>query len=223
MRDTAVLFDLDGTLVDSLADIAAAANDVLGELGHPIHPLDAYRRLVGDGARELLRRALPEHAQGALDDALARYRERYRERLLERTRPYPGIAELVGDLRDAGIPCAVVTNKPHELACRLVEALFAPGSFVEVVGQRDGVPHKPDPTGALGVVRRLGVAPGSAWFVGDSATDVRTARAGGMIAVGVLWGFRPRSELVESGARHLVSSPEDIARLVHSAESAEAT
>lgn len=211
---TAVLFDLDGTLVDSLADIADALDVVLRELGHPTHSLEAYRRFVGEGARELVRRALPSGAASQLDDALARYKARYRAHLVEKTRPYEGIPELVAALRARGVPLAVVTNKPHDAAIEVVDWLFDRGTFEIVLGQKDGVPHKPDPTGPRSILRALDVAPSDALFVGDSDTDMRTARNAGMRAVGVTWGFRTRAELEASGAEHLVDHPREIVPLI---------
>jgi phosphoglycolate phosphatase len=211
---TAVLFDLDGTLVDSLADIADALDAVLRELGHPTHSLEAYRRFVGEGARELVRRALPSGAASQLDDALARYKARYRAQLVEKTRPYEGIPELVAALRARGVPLAVVTNKPHDAAIEVIERLFSPGTFERVLGQQDGVPHKPDPTGPRAILRALDVRPSDALFVGDSDTDMRTARNAGMRAVGVTWGFRARAELEASGAEHLVDHPREIVTLL---------
>jgi phosphoglycolate phosphatase len=213
---TAVLFDLDGTLVDSLADIADALDVVLRELGHPTHSLEAYRRFVGEGARELVRRALPSSASSQLDDALARYKARYRTHLVEKTQPYEGIAQLVAELRARGVPLAVVTNKPHDAAIEVVERLFSSGTFEIVLGQKDGVPHKPDPTGPRSILRALDVLPADALFVGDSDTDMRTAFNAGMRAVGVTWGFRARAELEASGAEHLVDHPSEILTLLRS-------
>jgi phosphoglycolate phosphatase len=216
---TAVLFDLDGTLVDSLGDIAAALDAVLVELGHPTHTREAYRRFVGEGARELVRRALPaaldpREASRQLDDALARYKARYRAHLVDETRPYEGIVELIAALRARGALLAVVTNKPHDAALEVVERLFEPGTFEVVLGQKDGVPHKPDPSGPLSILRALAVAPAHALFVGDSETDVRTAKNAGVRAVAVTWGLRDRHDLEASGPDHLVDHPREILALL---------
>jgi phosphoglycolate phosphatase len=211
----AVLFDLDGTLVDSLADIGSAVDAVLARLGHPSHSLDAYRSFVGEGARELVRRALPPgHTAEQLEHALALYRAQYRAHVVEQTRPYDGIEALLAQMRSRGVPLAVVTNKPHEVALEVVDRCFARGTFEAVLGQRDGEPHKPDPAGALSILRALGVTPSEALFVGDSDVDMKTAKNAGIRAVGVTWGFRDRGVLEAHGADHLVEHPREIAMLL---------
>jgi len=210
----AVLFDLDGTLLDSLEDIGDAMNAVLASLGHPTHTMHAYRTLVGEGARELARRALPPEARHDVDHVLARYKAHYRANLVVKSKPYDGIVSMLEALKHASIVMAVVTNKPHDVAMEIVAQVFAPHSFARVIGQRDGHPHKPDPTDALAVVRALGVDPAEAFFVGDTDTDMRTARNAGMRAIGVTWGFRDRDELERHGAHVIVDHPQEIVRLV---------
>jgi phosphoglycolate phosphatase len=206
----AVLFDLDGTLVDSLADIAGAANLVLAELGHATHPVESYRVFVGEGVTRLLEQALPAAALGDLPAAEAQFRRVYPQRMLDETRPYEGIPELLEALAARQIPCAVLTNKPQLAAEGVVEHLFAPGTFVAVVGQRDDQPRKPDPTGALDLARRLGLAPSRLAMVGDTRTDMETARNAGLRAVGVRWGFRDEAELRAHGADVVLSQPADL-------------
>lgn len=214
------LFDMDGTLVDSLEDIADSMNAVLEALGHPTHTLEAYRTLVGDGARALVERALPPAAETAearaaqVDEALRRYKARYHTHLVVKSRPYDGVVPMLEALVARGATLAVVTNKPHDAAVEIVARLFPTVRFAEVLGQKDGIPHKPDPAGPLSIVRGLGVDPGDAFFVGDTDTDMKTARNAGMIAVGVLWGFRDRAELERHGARHIVAHPSEIVALV---------
>jgi phosphoglycolate phosphatase len=203
-----ILFDLDGTLVDSLSDIASSLNHVLAEMGLPVHPLSAYRTMVGDGASELVRRALPADRRDALhDEVLARYKARYRAHLVVESRPYPGIEALLEALEVRGIPKAILTNKPHDAAVEVVARLFGRFRFEKVLGQREGVPRKPDPTGALAIARALDVPPEHCLVLGDTDTDMETARRAGMIAVGCLWGFRGREELEASGARYLIGAP----------------
>ncbi|MFO0683440.1 MAG: HAD family hydrolase [Sandaracinus sp.] len=197
------LFDMDGTILDSLGDIGGCANAVLEELGLPTHPIETYRQRVGEGARSLLEQALPPDRGALVDHALARYRALYATRMLETSRPYPGIEPLLVALRARGDRVAVVTNKPQTAATKIAEAVF-PGTFEIVIGEREGVPKKPDPAPALLAASALGIEPGRCVFVGDSAVDVRTARAAGMKSVGVLWGFRDRDELAGAGAEHLV-------------------
>jgi phosphoglycolate phosphatase len=215
-----VLFDLDGTLVDSLADIGHALNDVLAAAGHPTHALAAYRGFVGEGAEVLVRRALPPALAG--DDAAVRatldgYKQRYAARLLETTRPYPGVLEVVAALRARGVALGVLSNKPDEPTRRLCAALFPAGTFAAVQGQLAGVPRKPDPSAALALADRLGVAPRDVAFVGDTGVDMATARRAGMRAVGVAWGFRP-DELRAAGADAVVDTP---ARLLEQLEQLE--
>lgn len=209
----AFLFDMDGTIVDSLADIGDSMNAVLVELGLPTHKLEAYRTLVGDGARVLVQRALPAHAQARTDEALARYKARYHTHLVVKSRPYDGIVPMLEALAARGAPLAVVTNKPHDAAVEIVRRLFPTVRFTEVLGQTDGLPHKPDPAGPLRVAAALGVEPAEAYFVGDTDTDMKTARNAGMIPVGVLWGFRGREELEAHGARHIVAEPSELVAL----------
>jgi phosphoglycolate phosphatase len=212
---TAVLFDLDGTLIDSLADIANALNDVLAEVGMPTRSLEEYRTLVGEGAAELVRRALPEsHRDALLADVLDRYRRRYRNHLVVLTKPYEGIEHMLEALEALEIPKAIVTNKPHDAALEITERVLGRFRWAAIVGQRDGVPHKPHPQGALSVAAKLGVEPTRCLFVGDTDTDMRTATRANMIAIGCLWGFRTRLELEQSGARYLISHPAELPALI---------
>lgn len=213
MTVQAILFDLDGTLVDSLADIGDSMNAVLAELGLPTHAPDVYRVIVGDGARALAQRALPPDAQGRLDEVLARYKAHYAAHPVVRSRPYDGIVPMLETLVARGIPLGVVTNKPHELAVEIVARLLPGTPFAAVLGQRDGLPHKPDPAGPLSIARALDVEPARTLFVGDTDTDMRTATNAEMIPVGVLWGFRGEAELRLHGARHIVRTPAEIVSL----------
>lgn len=149
----AVLFDMDGTLIDSLSDIAASLNHVLTEAGLEPHPLEAYKTLVGEGAAELVRRAVPKELASMHAELLARYKARYRTHLIVESRPYDGIEELLAELEARGVPKAVVTNKPHAAAVEIVERLLGRFAWASVHGQRDGVPHKPHPAMALAAAR----------------------------------------------------------------------
>lgn len=212
---SAVLFDLDGTLIDSLADIGNALNDILTEMGLPAHPLEEYRSLVGDGAAELVRRALPSsHRDTLCADVLARYRSHYRSHLVVSTKPYGGVESMLEVLEASDIPKAIVTNKPHDAALEIAERVLGRFRWAAVLGQRDGVPHKPHPEGALSVATLLEIDPAQCFFVGDTDTDMHTATRAGMIPVGCLWGFRSRLELERSGARYLISHPSELPELV---------
>lgn len=208
------MFDLDGTLADSLADLANATNTALAALGCPTHLREKYRVLVGDGARVLCERALPADRQDLIEEVLKRMRAHYDAHCFDETRLYPGIAELVSELHRRQYRLAVLSNKPDVFTKRMIEHYFRPSPFDAVHGQQAGVPLKPDPTGALGIARDLGI-PAKEWlYLGDTNTDMRTAKAAGMIAVGVLWGFRGRAELAECGAEEIVAAPAEILNLL---------
>jgi len=210
----AVLFDLDGTLADTLTDLANATNWALTRLGCPTHAVGQYRWMVGDGARQLCARALPATHQDRLEDALRLMRDRYAEHCFEETRLYDGIPELVAVLGKRGYKLAVLSNKPDDFTKRMVTHYFPASPFAVVRGQMAGVPLKPDPTGALQIAGELGI-PAAQWlYLGDTNTDMRTARGAGMWPVGVLWGFRDRQELEESGAEALVGKPDDVPQLL---------
>jgi phosphoglycolate phosphatase len=204
-----VVFDLDGTLVDTLQDIAGAMNAVLAELGHPRHGEDEYRLLIGHGLRDLVTRSLPPGARAAEEVAggLERLLAVYGERCLDRTRPYAQVPELLDELRARGLRLAVLSNKADELTARIVAALFAPGVFDAVLGARPGLPLKPDPASALLVARLLEAPPAALAYVGDSGVDMRTATAAGMLPVGVAWGLREPAELLAAGAAIVLQQP----------------
>jgi phosphoglycolate phosphatase len=205
-----VIFDLDGTLLDSLADIAAACNAALKKQGFSGHPVDAYRTFVGDGPRVLARRVLPEGERTAqnVEACLKDYLESYRNNSQPAARPYPGIVELLDALQHRSIPTAVVSNKEQAAADQSVRYLLGAWRFSPVLGFREGVPRKPDPAMALDAAGQFGMPPQRIAFVGDTAVDMQTAVAAEMIPVGALWGFRTREELEKSGAEILLENPE---------------
>ena len=209
MEFDAVMFDLDGTLADTLADIAAAANHALGVFGRPAIAVRDYRYLVGDGARNLMKRALGETEDSIVSKAVALFREYYRDRGLEHARPYEGVPQMVEALRQHGVRMAVLSNKPDAAAHQVAEHLFPHGTFDAVRGHLDGPAApglKPDPAAALAIAEALSVPPQRWAFVGDTAIDMQTANAAGMFAVGVLWGFRDEAEL-KSGGAHAIITP----------------
>jgi phosphoglycolate phosphatase len=216
MRHDAIVFDLDGTLLDTLADIAGAVNSALASLGLPLHPVDAYRHFVGEGIVVLARRVLPDNRQSdanvkACLDAITR---EYGRGLLVNTKPYAGIPELLEVLARKKIPIAVASNKPHNLAMRSVETLFRGVKFGAVLGERKGVAPKPDPAVAFEAASLLGVALAQCLYAGDSGIDMRTAVAAGMFPVGALWGFRDKEELVNNGAQALIKHPSELLELL---------
>lgn len=211
----AVIFDMDGTLLDTLQDLADAVNAALGAKGFPDHPVDAYRVFVGDGVETLIRRACPESADDAARRAvLLGMRDTYAKNWMQYSRPYPGIEELVAALKERGIPMAVLSNKPHEFTLLMARHFFPDEPFARVQGSPAGEKAKPEPTLALRVANDLGVAPEDVLFVGDSNIDMITAKAAGMTSAGASWGFRPVEELIAHGAAYILDTPQDILRYV---------
>lgn len=207
-----VVFDLDGTLADTLEDLAGSVNRVLERQGFPTHPLDAYRTMVGNGIRTLCQRALgPRGEDPALvDEVTARMREEYRAHHLDHTRLYPGIADLLEDLRDRSVWLGVATNKPHDSAITMIFNLCGVATFDRILGQQPDLPLKPDPTMALRLLDSAGLPPARCLFVGDSDIDMITARAARMRAVGVSWGFRTEAELRGAGADVMIDHPRQL-------------
>jgi phosphoglycolate phosphatase len=216
MTYRAVLFDLDGTLVDTLRDLADSANYVLAGSGFPQHEVEAYRYFVGSGMRVLACRALPKDVRDrqTVNKIASQIDEVYSRRWVEHTIPYPGIPELLDALTDLGIRMAVLSNKGQRPAELMISRLLPRWHFDVVEGERPGVPLKPDPVGALQIARRMKMEPGEFLYLGDSATDMRTAVAANMCPVGALWGFRMAHELVTSGAKALIQCPADLLPLL---------
>jgi phosphoglycolate phosphatase len=200
------IFDLDGTLVDSVDDLAASVNHALARVGLPPRRRDEVRAMIGNGARMLMERAVGEHRQ-QLDAVVEAWREHYTAHLLDATRPYPGVVEA---LARAGRALAVLSNKPGPMVRQIVEGLGLAARFAEVLGGGD-VPPKPGPAGVRTILARLGVAEADAVLVGDSAVDAATARNAGIAFVAVTWGLASREELVAAGAVNLVDRAEDLA------------
>ncbi|WP_163992083.1 HAD family hydrolase [Pyxidicoccus caerfyrddinensis] len=209
MQLRAVIFDLDGTLVDSLGDIADAMNHALTHHGLPPHPEAAYLRFVGEGVKELVRRAVPAGREDLHAPVLATWRVYYDAHLVDRTRPYPGIPAMLTALAQTGARLAVLSNKSDVFVKRLVAQLLPGVPFGAVYGERPGVPRKPDPSAALALAAELGVVPGACGFVGDTSVDMDTARAAGMYGVGVTWGFRSH-ELEAHGARAVSTTADEL-------------
>jgi phosphoglycolate phosphatase len=212
----AVLFDLDGTLLDTLEDLGNAMNRVLTRRGFPTRSLDAYRYFIGEGTVLLVTRALPpsERNDSTIRKCLEAFLEEYDRTWNVRTRAYDGVEDVLGVLTDRGLRMAVLSNKPDDFTKRCVAQLLPNWRFDLVLGQRDGVPPKPDPMGALEVARGLSLSPAAFLYIGDSAIDMKTAVAAGMFPVGVLWGFRPLEELQEGGAQALIQYPMEILELL---------
>jgi phosphoglycolate phosphatase len=219
MNFHAVLFDLDGTLLDTLDDLADSTNLALRRLGLPEHPAESYKRFVGDGIDSLIRRAIPEDRRdsGTLLECVNLTRANYAARWAEKTRPYDGIAELLDALTTRGIRMAVFSNKPDEFTQLCVERLLAGWRFEVVLGARPTLPKKPDPAGARLIARSLQLETAEMVYLGDTDTDMQTAVAAGMFPVGALWGFRTAEELTAHGARTLIERPLDLLPILDAA------
>ena len=208
----AVLFDLDGTLTDTLQDIADAMNRSLALHGLMQWPVDAYRYLVGDGAKKLAERAVRERQDLALS-VQKEYQAYYQTHTRVATKPYDGVPEMLRALQLRGLKLAVFSNKPDADTKNVVAHFFPEVAWSVVRGQIEGVPVKPDPAGALAVAEAMGVSPGEVLYLGDTSTDMCCARNAGMFPVGALWGFRTAEELAGSGAARLLARPMDLLSL----------
>jgi len=211
-RYSTFIFDLDGTLLDTLADLAASVNYALGSCGLPQHTTDDVRRFVGNGVRVLMERAVPQGAQNPLfDTAFATFRQHYLEHSLDTTRPYDGIPQLLAELRQRGCRLAVVSNKFYAATQELCRHFF-PDTISVAIGEHEaeGIRKKPAPDTVVEALRQLGVGSEGAVYVGDSDVDVLTARNSGLPCISVLWGFRSRDFLIQHGATTFALTPQDI-------------
>lgn len=211
----AAIFDLDGTLLDTLGDLADAVNAALRANAYPEHPEQAICRFIGDGAEMLIQRAMPQRAgedSASRARCLESFQQIYGEGFARRTQPYAGIPELLAKLRTKQVPLGILSNKPHAFTLQCSDTFFGSiGELFQVVlGQREGIAQKPDPTGAIEVATALGISPGSCLYVGDSGIDMRTARAAGMVPIGVSWGFRSEDELHRAGAVVVIHTPAEL-------------
>ena len=216
MKFKAVLFDLDGTLLNTLDDLADSMNASLKRFGFPPNPVETYRYLVGDGLVNLVSRALPaDHRdETTVDEVIRAQWEEYNRNWANKTHPYEGIPELLDDLQARGIIMCILSNKPDDFTRMIVQRFLPNWKFAAVRGQREDTPIKPDPAGANEIALQIGAKNAEFLYVGDSNTDMRTAKAAGMFAVGVLWGFRPKEELISAGAKALLARPADLLNLL---------
>ncbi|TCD48443.1 HAD family hydrolase [Chlorobium sp. N1] len=214
MHCKAVIFDMDGTLLDTLEDIQVTLNTVLEANGYPTHSLEQCRYLVGSGMRELVRRAVPEKARTSetLERIFGELTEHYAGNWNVRSKPYPGIPEMLDGLEKLGLKKAILSNKADRFTKLCAGELLAGWKFDVVMGHHDAIGHKPAPEGALKVAAMLKEKPEDILYVGDTGIDMLTATRAGMYPLGVLWGFRPEAELVESGAKSLTAEPAGVLR-----------
>lgn len=211
-----VIFDLDGTLLNTIDDLGMATNHALATLGFPTHPIAAYPSMVGHGVRRLLQNALPSGYE--TPDNVERLREEFRryydEHSTDHTVPYPGIPELLDELQALGVRLAVASNKYHEATERLVRHFFPTIEWASIAGQKEGVPVKPDPSIVFGILNEVPTPKAATLYVGDSGVDMETARRACIESVGVTWGLRPASELRAACADHIVSTALSILDIV---------
>ena len=207
-----VIFDLDGTLLDTIADLAESANYALKQLGYPTHDVETIRTFVGNGINKLLERALPTHEQ--TEENVMRMRSHfvpyYDVHNADLSSPYPGIVYLLEDLQAKGIQIAVASNKYQEATVKLVKQYFPDIDFVEILGQREGINVKPDPSIVFDILQKTHVSKEDVLYVGDSGVDMQTAINAGVDAVGVTWGFRPRAELESFQPMGLIDQAEEL-------------
>jgi len=217
MRFSAVLFDLDGTLLDTLEDLADAVNRALAAHDFPPHPVADFRYFVGDGSTKLIERSLPKGRRDAatIRECLAQFKREYALNWNVKTRPYPGVAEMLDGLAERKVRLAVLSNKMDAFTRQCVEALLPRWKFEVILGQREGIAVKPDPGGALEVARLMRLPPAQFLYLGDTSIDMKTARGAGMHPVGALWGFREREELETGGAESLIARPQELPALLY--------
>lgn len=213
-----VIFDLDGTLLNTISDLGTACNYALEKRGLLPHPLSAYNFMVGDGIRKLMERAEPDADPEAIEELLKDFREYYDVHCTDQTQPYPGIRELLGDLVKKGVNIAVATNKYQEAADKIIYHFFPKIPFVAVMGQIEDRRTKPDPSIIFAILNSFPTPKADVMMVGDSAVDIETARRACISSVGVTWGFRPVSELRRAYADHIVSNPMEILKLATAVE-----
>ena len=214
MAYKAVIFDLDGTLVDTLADLTDAINFALKKLAQPARTVDECRMMIGSGVRKFVKRALTEDKQHLVDDILSEMRAFYTQNCLKQARLYDGIAQMVAQLTGRGIALAVCTNKDQGDARQIIDHFFGGSVFDPVIGARQGCPIKPHRQATAPIVDSFGLDPREMVFVGDSDIDIATAENGQMPFIGVSWGFRSVDELQAAGAKIIIDFPEELVELV---------
>lgn len=209
-----VIFDLDGTLLNTLGDLAAAGNHALAEMGYPVHETDVYRYFVGNGIPNLIHRMLPEdHTEEEHRRCYECFTEFYSAHKADRTVPYEGMTELVHRLNERGIICAVNTNKAHEFSCELIRASYG-DNIRDMIGFGIGFPLKPAPDAALELIRRFGIEKAETLYVGDSGVDMQTAANAGIDGCAVLWGFRDYEELAAFKPAYMAKNPQELYQII---------
>lgn len=211
-----VIFDLDGTLLNTIDDLAISTNYALRQFGFPEHAFTEYPYFVGNGITKLIERALPpdRHDETTVNRLKQEFVKYYQQHKTDLTRPYRGIPSVLEVLNEKGILMAVASNKYHQGTDELIRHYFGSSLFKVIAGQKDGIPPKPDPAVIHFILSKTGISPADALYVGDSGVDMQTAAHSGVTSVGVTWGFRPRRELEENGANHIAERPYDILNFI---------
>lgn len=209
------IFDLDGTLLNTIGDLAAAGNYTLEKMGFPQHSEEKFRQFVGNGIPKLIERMLPEKVreESVQDTALKIFMEYYSQHNCDLTKPYPGIPELILRLRERGVSCGANSNKAHEFTQELIQRNFGE-AITEVIGYGGGFQPKPDPGAALEIIRRTGVKPEETLYIGDSEVDISTGKNAGTAVCAVLWGFRSSEELSAGNPDFMVRSTEELEKII---------
>lgn len=215
MMKKAVIFDLDGTLSDSIHSIKYSGDKTMEKFGYGPFSVEQYKYFVGDGAKNLVKRALAAGGDEQLvhfEEAYALYREIFRENCMYRVRPYDGIPELLAALKAQHVKIAVLSNKPHAETVNVIETLYGKGYFDVIEGQKEGLAIKPSPDGVFRILEQLCLGADELLYLGDTATDMKTGKSAGAFTVGALWGFRDRAELEEGGADAIIEYPLELLR-----------
>jgi|YNPMSStandDraft_1061717.scaffolds.fasta_scaffold23964_1 phosphoglycolate phosphatase len=210
-----VIFDLDGTLLDTIADLAYSVNSVLSRHGYRKHPVEAYKQFIGDGMTMLMQRAVGDtRSDEEIAKLVAELKDEYAKNWNKETRPYPGIHELLQELSHKKITMSVFSNKSHEFTIAMVQYYFPDIAFSVILGLQDSIPRKPDPCGALLIARTMGIEPSQIAMIGDSVTDIQMAHSCGMYSIGVSWGYRPLDVLIQHNPHAIAHIPADIMQII---------
>ncbi len=213
----ACIFDLDGTLINSIKDISISMNIVLKKLNFKEHSIEEYKNFLGDGALILVKNSLPLNtSQETINLALEYFIQSYESNVQQNTFAYPGIYELLEELEKLNIKLAILSNKPHKFTVKYQELLFLKTNFLEVHGQKDDIPKKPHPYAALQIAKAFDLDTQDIFYIGDTPSDIKTAKAANMKSIGVAWGFRPKEELRKEGADYIANKPLDILKIINS-------
>lgn len=217
MKQKAVIFDLDGTLIDSLEDLANSVNQALEENNYPTHQLEEYKYFIGDGAKILIKRAIKKDvSEKEVEKLHTRFKEIYKDKIDSKTKVYDGVYELLEKLEKQNYKKAILSNKPDIFTQACVQKFFKDFDFVNISGQKKDIPKKPHPQAAINIASELQAKPSEVFFVGDTKVDMQTAKSAGMTAIGVLWGFRDEKELKDNGADFIVKTMDELYEILTS-------